>query len=323
MRAVVIRQEGGPEVLQVENVPKPKAEPGKVLIRIKAFGLNRSEMFTRHGHSRKVVTFPRILGIECVGVVESCPSRKFQPGQQVAAIMGGLGRKFDGGYAEYTLVPEEIAIPFQSDLPWETLGAIPEMCQTANGALEMGLELKSGEVLLIRGGTSSVGMTAGQLANLKGCTVLSTTRNPNKVDALKANGAHEVFIDDGNIAAAVREKYPNGVDKVLELVGPTVLKDSLQCARKLGIVCQVGYLGNQWYMDSFAPLGDIPSAVRLSAYAGETGDLPSSLLQEFIDNIASGALKLNIDRIFSMDQIVEAHTHMENNKAKGKLVVLP
>lgn len=322
MRAVVIYETGGPEVLKLETRPVPQAENGKVLIEIKARGLNRSEMFTRWGHSKKVVQFPRIMGIECVGVVAACPSGRFREGQQVAAIMGGLGRQFDGGYAEYTLVPESIVIPFESDLPWETLGAVPEMFQTANGALEQGLELQPGETLLIRGGTSSVGMTAAQLAKVMGARVFATTRNPAKADKLKANGADEVILDDGEIAAEVRALVPEGVDKVLELVGPSVMRDSLLCVRPKGICCQVGYLGNQWAFEKFAPLGEIPSTVRLTAYGGDASDLPPERLQAFLDHLAAGRIQLNVDRIFKLDEMLEAHAWMENNKASGKLVVV-
>ncbi len=104
MRAAVIYEPGGPEALKLEERPVPTPQRGWVLIKIKAFGLNRSELFTRQGHSPNV-KFPRILGIEAVGVVEEAPVGEFQPGQTVATAMGGMGRQFDGGYAEYTCVP--------------------------------------------------------------------------------------------------------------------------------------------------------------------------------------------------------------------------
>ena len=192
------------------------------MIQIKAFGLNRSEMFTRQGHSPSV-KFPRVLGIECVGVVEEDPSGTYAKGTQVAAVMGELGRAFDGGYAEYTLVPIEIIIPFTSSLEWSILGAIPEMFATVSGSLNEALECKAGEVLLIRGGTSSIGMTAAKLAKSMDMTVVSTTRNPAKVDALLKNGVDHVVIDDGNIEEKVRAIFPEGVHKVLELVGTVTL----------------------------------------------------------------------------------------------------
>ncbi len=138
-----------------------------------------------------------------------------------------MGRFFDGGYAEYTLVPLEIIFPFSSTLSWNILGAIPEMFQTVSGSLNQALEIK--ETLLIRGGTSSIGMLASQLAKAKGLTVIATTRNPDKKQTLLNNGATHVLIDDGTIKDQVRAIYQSGVHKVLELIGTRTLKDSLQC----------------------------------------------------------------------------------------------
>lgn len=104
MKAAVIYEAGGPEVLKLESRPICRPQEGQVLIQVKAFGLNRSELFTRQGHSPGV-PFPRILGIEAVGIVEEAPGGEFSKGQRVATAMGGLGRKIDGGYAEYTCVP--------------------------------------------------------------------------------------------------------------------------------------------------------------------------------------------------------------------------
>lgn len=320
MRAAVTTQAGQPSVIQIQEVPQPEIKPGWVLIQVKAFGLNRSEIFTRQGESPGV-TFPRIQGIECVGVVENDPSSTYVSGQQVAAIMGGMGRFFDGGYAEYVLVPLEIIFPFDSQLPWSTLGAIPEMFQTVSGSLHQALELQKDETLLIRGGTSSIGMLACQLAKSLGATVISTTRNPDKTQALLDNGADHVLIDSGEVKEDLHQLYPNGVNKVLELIGIKTLKDSLQCIGYKGMVCMTGILGGAWTMDSFTPMGDIPSLGRLTVYMGESKNLSKKLLQEFINEVEKGNIHLNIDTVFNLDQVAEAHQYMEDNKAKGKLVV--
>jgi NADPH:quinone reductase-like Zn-dependent oxidoreductase len=235
--------------------------------------------------------------------------------------MGGMGREFDGGYAEYTLVPQTIVFPFESNLPWAVLGAIPEMFQTVSGSLNEALEIKTGETLLIRGGTSSIGMLACQLAKSMGLTVVSTTRDEAKVVHLKDNGADHVIIDDGDVNSKLRQIYPQGVDKVLELVGIASLKDSLKCIRPKGIVCMTGILGGSWTMNEFTPMGDIPSLGRLTVYMGDAANLHKDHLQEFIDAVAGGKIKLNVDKVFKLNQVAEAHTYMESNQAKGKIVV--
>lgn len=320
MKAAVTIKAGAPEVIEIQEVNKPMVKTGWVQIKVESFGLNRSELFTRRGESPGVV-FPRIQGIECVGIVEDDPSNTYLKGQQVAAIMGGMGRFFDGGYAEYTIAPLEIVFPFNSKLPWDVLGAIPEMFQTVSGSLNQALEIEKGETLLIRGGTSSIGMLSCQLAKAKGLTVISTTRNPNKKQALLDNGADYVAIDEGSVKDLIRKIRPDGVNKVLELIGTRTLKDSLQCIAPKGMVCMTGILGNEWTMEEFTPMGDIPSLGRLTVYMGESKNLSKELLQEFIDNVENGNINLNIDKVFQLDEIAEAHQYMENNNAKGKIVV--
>ena len=320
MKAAVTLQSGAPQVIDIQERSIPEIKEGWVLIKIKAFGLNRSELFTRQGHSPDVV-FPRIQGIECVGTVEEDPSGTYQEGQKVAAIMGGMGRNFDGGYAEYTLVPLQIVFPFESNLPWSTLGAIPEMFQTVSGSLTQALEVQKGETLLIRGGTSSIGMLSCQLAKHLGLTVISTTRNEARKEFLITNGADHVLIDNGSVSQDLKELFPEGVNKVLELIGIKTLKDSLKCIKRRGIVCMTGILGGEWTLKEFTPMGDIPSLGRLTVYMGDAANLKKDLLQDFIDAVTDGEITLNIDKVFRLDQIVEAHAYMESNSAKGKLVV--
>lgn len=321
MKAAVLRQPGGPEAIQLEARPVPTPEPGQLLIRVKAFGLNRSELFTRQGHSPNV-QLPRILGIEAVGLVEAAPGGDFAPGDIVATAMGGMGRAFDGGYAEFTCVPASHVQKLSTNLPWQTLGALPEMLQTAWGSLFKALRLQPGERLLIRGGTTSIGLAAAAIARKYGARVAATTRQASRERLLRDNGADQVFIDTGEIAPQVCEVFPGGVDKVLELVGTTTLADSLQAARAQGIVCMTGMVGDKWSFDQFSPMAMIPTAVSLTTYAGGADDFMRTPLQSLVDQVASGDLRVTVGRTFQIDDIVEAHRCMETNAAGGKIVVL-
>jgi NADPH:quinone reductase len=244
MRAIVLDAPGRPNTLAIRELPVPTPQNGWVLIKVKAFGLNRSELHTRLGLAQGV-TFPRVLGIEAAGVVAQCPGQEFPVGQQVVAMMGGMGRVFDGGYAEYTCVPATQVIAFRSELDWATLGAVPEMLQTSYGSLSIGLDAQPGQSILIRGGTSSVGMATAVLAKQRKMTVLSTTRNPGKAAALTNIGVDHALIDDGDLAGEVRAIVPDGVDTALELVGTPTLPDTLRATRVHGVVCFTGMLSKQ------------------------------------------------------------------------------
>jgi NADPH:quinone reductase len=320
MRAIVLDAPGPPGALAIRELPVPTPRDGWVLIEVKAFGLNRSELHTRLGLAQGV-TFPRVLGIEAAGVVAQCPGAEFPVGQQVVAMMGGMGRLFDGGYAEYTCVPAAQVIAFRSDLDWATLGAVPEMLQTSYGSLTIGLDAQPGQSILIRGGTSSVGMATAVLAKQRMMTVLSTTRNPGKAAALTGIGVDHVLIDDGDLAKRVREIVPDGVDTALELVGTPTLPDTLRATRVHGVVCFTGMLSNEWTVPDFYPIDYIPKGVRLTSYGGDAGDLPQQVLQEFLDAVAAGQAVVPIDHVYAFDQIAEAHAAMEAGKASGKLVV--
>ncbi|MGV8850157.1 MAG: zinc-binding alcohol dehydrogenase family protein [Propionibacteriaceae bacterium] len=322
MRAVVLDGPGSVDRLEIRRIPIPEPRPGWVLIAVHAFGLNRSELFTRLGYSGDAVTYPRVLGIEATGIVADCPGDEFAPGQQVVALMGGMGREYDGGYAEYVQVPVTQVVPFTSSLPWSVLGAVPEMLQTANGSLTVGLDAQAGQSLLIRGGTATVGMAAAVLAKRADLTVFSTTRTPAKTAALTALGVDHVLVDDGQVAAQVRAILPDGVDGAIELVGTKTLPDTLRATRVHGTVCFTGMLSGEWTVKDFYPIDYLPTGVRLTAYGGDASDLPAEVLQGFLDDVAAGLASVPIDRVFTIDEIREAHTYLESGAAAGKLVVL-
>jgi NADPH:quinone reductase-like Zn-dependent oxidoreductase len=322
MRAAVVEHPGPPEVLEVRSIPKPVAGPGQVLIKVMASGLNRSELHFRQGVAYSG-SFPRVPGIEATGTVEAAPGGEFAPGTQVMTMMGGMGREFDGGYAQYVVVPAAQVIPFNSSLPWASLGAVPEMLQTAYGSLEVGLQAKPRQSLLIRGGSSSVGLALAVLGKLRDMTVYSTTRRESARSLLQSVGVDHVLIDDGAIAEQLRDLVPQGVDAAVELVGVNVLRDTLQSVRPGGTVCFTGMLSDQWTIPEFYPMDWLPNGVRLTAYSGEAADLPAAALQEFLDSVAAGRAVIPLGRVYSLDAIAQAHHDMEAGTVDGKGVVIP
>jgi NADPH:quinone reductase-like Zn-dependent oxidoreductase len=206
-------------------------------------------------------------------------------------------------------------------LDWKTLGAIPEMFHTVSGSLHLALHIKKGESILIRGGTSSIGMLAIQVAKTFGLKVIATTRKKEKSDSLLKNGADYVLIDNKNITPQLKNIFPNGVNKVLELVGTSTLKDSLSCTTQGGSVCFTGMLSEQWSIKNFAPLDYIPATVNLTVYDSGQVKMDKENFQSFINDVESGKIKLNISKVFKLDEIIEAHKYMESNVATGKIVI--
>lgn len=316
MRAAVCVRPGGPEVLQLHELPIPAVRDGWSLVRVRGAGLNRSELRTRQGHSPKV-TFPRVLGIECVGTVEVSTDPGLPEGSTVAAVMGEMGREFDGGYAEYALLPNSLLMPITTTLPWNVLAALPETYLTAQGALDA-LGVGNGGRLLIRGGTSSVGMAAASIASGHAIEIAATTRRQAKLGALTAAGVDHPLLD----ASDVRAVWPDGPDFVLDLVGTSTVLDSLRLVRPGGTVCVAGSLSG-WLIPDLEPIAMIPPGTTLTAFHSDSVKGSTALLVRIVREIEAGTYRPNLDRTFALADIVTAHRHMEDNEAAGKLVVLP
>jgi NADPH2:quinone reductase len=323
MRAVVVTRPGGLDVLEIKEIPVPVRKPGWVRITVKAFGVNESEVTTRKGKSDTEVTYPRVPGIEGVGVVDQADEDSgLRPGQQVATMMGGMGRWYDGSYAQYVTVPAAQVIPFETSLPWQVLGALPEMFQTAYGSLTTGMGLKAGQTLLIRGGTSTVGLSAATIASDLGATVLSTTRSPDRAGELRAAGVDHPLVDDGTLADQISKLMPDGVDAALELVGCSVLADTLRTVRRHGTVCFTGALAGQWTIPDFTPFM-IPNGVRLTSYGGQAADLPADVFARQLRAIAAGRLKVPVAKIYhGLEQVRDAQADVESGTTPGKHVVV-
>ena len=315
MKTVKIYQAGGPEQLIYQDVPTPDIKEGWSLVKIKGCGINHSEIFTREGKSPSV-RFPRILGIECVGEVTQSSTPALAVGQKVVSIMGEMGRAFDGSYAEYVLLPNEQIYPVHTDLDWTTLAAIPETYYTAFGSLQQ-LRIAPQDHVLVRGAGSGVGVAFAQLlkAQFPHIVLHGSTRNPAKATRLQAVGFDGVITEaDGKLQTDQR------YDKILELVGPATLRDSFSHINEHGIVCNTGQLGNVWYVNDFDPIIELKNNSYLTAFY--SGNVSQAKLDAMFDYIRQFNVKILIERVFTLEQVPEAHRFLQSAAGFGKVLVV-
>ena len=320
MKAVVLTKPCKAEEMRLSDIPIPEVRPGWALVKIRAFGINHSEVLLRQFEiSQDYIRKPIDPGIECVGEVADPSDSGFSKGQRVIALMGGMGRSFNGSYAEYALLPVSHLFPIESSLDWAELAAIPETFYTAYGSLVTSLQLSKKDLLLVRGGTSTVGLAAIQLAKAIGATVVATTRNRNKTDILKEYGADDVVLESDGFPERFLAKFQNGASKVLELIGASTLRESLKLTALHGIVCHTGLLGGVYGLKNFDPIKEIPSGVYLTGFYSnyptqtQIADMMDLIEREDIHPIISGR--------FTIEQIADAHLNAEQGGQIGKIVV--
>lgn len=326
MRAHVITARGPVDNLVLQDVPTPTATIGKALIHIKSFGINHAEVYMRNGEWSD--TDP-ITGVECVGMIEDCPGGEFEKGTPVATMMGGLGRANPGTYAEYTVARiSNIAILGQPGIPlpisWEEAAALPISYGSAWTILFRNLDLKKGQKLLVRGGSSAFGKAAIDLALQAGAVITATTREASKFSALKQLGISNVVLEGAKLPERIEneEKFDCGLD----LIGNTTFRETATLIRRGGRLCLAGFLGGQEPVTDFQPVFDIPTGVQFSIFAsfafGEPGfplsDIP---FREMAQDIAAGKLNAKPVKILDFANVREAHRLIEANQANGKIVV--
>lgn len=318
MRAAVLTKSCLPDELTIVDVPIPKVKAGWVLVKVKAFGLNHSELILRRFEANApYIQLPRIPGIECVGEIVDASDSHFCVGQRVCALMGGMGRSFDGSYAEYVLIPEQNVFAMEANLDWYEAAAIPETWFTAWGSLFDCLQLKQSDTLLIRGGTSALGIAATQIAINMGCVVFATTRQKERLEFLRSCGAIPI-LDNSTLNEQLQATGANPVSKILELVGAPTLRESMKLVQKHGIVCCTGNLG-QGAVSTFDPIKTIPNGVYVSSFYS---NYPTqTVMDDIFRYIETKPIKLVIAGVFHLSEISKVHRLMEDGATIGKLVV--
>jgi len=337
MKAILVERSGGPDNLQIKVVAKPKPSAGQVLIEVKAFGINRAELYMREGKWPEIAG---IIGIECVGLVREDPSGTFRSGQKVAAIMGGMGRTINGSYAEFTCAPLSNVVPIDTELEWSVFASIPETFASAWGALHWALNVKAGQSLLVRGATSAFGQAAIILAKQAGLSVIAVTRSATKKGVLTRIGADHVIVENGHLVKDVKQLFPSGIDRVLDLIGSTTLMNSMKATASKGIVCMAGFLGGRTFTDRFQPFVErslikkgqkfsisLPGGVKLvffasSAFGSRHFPVSGIPLQQIIRDIEENRIPSILSRTFRFEEIAEAHHLMERDTVNGKIVIV-
>ena len=320
MKAVVMTKPCKTEEMTLTEITVPPIRPGWVLIKIKAFGINHSEVLLRQFEiAQDYIRKPIVPGIECVGEVIDPSDSSLAKGQRVMALMGGMGRSFNGSYAEYALLPGSHVFPIESNLDWDELAAIPETFYTAYGSLSLSLQLNHDDTLLIRGGSSTVGIAALQLAKAMGAKVISTTRSEKKADKLRGYGADDVILEEAEFRKRFLEKYPAGATKVLELIGASTLYESLRLTALHGIVCHTGLLGGVYGLKNFDPIKDIPSGVYLTGFY--SNNPTPRQISDMMSLIEKGNIHPVIADRFTLENISNAHLLAEQRGQIGKIVV--
>jgi len=322
MRAILRTKFGGPEVLEIREIPEPEPKAGHAVIEVKAFGINHAEMHMRKGEWAEIAD---VSGIECVGLIKSCPGGEFAIGTKVAALMGGLGRTINGSYAEFTRAPVSNVAAIESDLSWADLAAIPETYATAWTCLFRNLETAPGQTLVIRGARSSFGQAAVNMAVNAGARVIATTRNGERFGLLEKLGVERVEKEGPDLSKRIAET--KRIDAVLDLVGNSTILDSLAMLRRGGRACLAGWLGGLAPIADFNPLLQMASGVYLTFFGsfvfGTPGfplsDVP---LQAIAGDVAAGRYQAKPSRVFRFEDIREAHRIMDANQANGKMVVV-
>lgn len=317
MKAIVVDKCCKAEDLRVSEIPVPEIKPGWVLVKVHAAGLNHSEALLRIFEAdNDYINTPIVPGIECVGEIANASDSQFQKGDKVIALMGGMGRSFNGSYAEYALLPESHVFKVDTNLDWISLAAVPETYFTAYGSLFECLYLTAEDTLLVRGATSTVGQAAIQLAKAVGAKVIAACRKKESFEKLKGIGADYCIIDDGQLS---QQSLPYKPNKILELIGPKTLRDSLLTVTHPGYVCSTGVLGNVYSVAQFDPIKYIPNGVFLTGFYSNFPSYQS--INGLFDLINEVQLKPLYAKVFTLDQIAEAHTLLEKGGAGGKIIL--
>ena len=323
MRAVVVDEPGDAGVLRLEAMADPLPLDGEVLIRVAAAGVNRADVHQRRGFYPPPPGAPGILGLEVAGIVESLGDavEGWTPGERVMALIEG------GGYAELARARATQVVRVPPELDLVDAGGVPEVFITAHDNLITRGRLRAGETVLIHGGAGGVGSAAIQIAHLRGCRVVVTAGSADKVERCLELGA-DIAIDystEDFVARTLDETAGHGADVVLDVMGAAYLERNVEVLANDGRLVVIGLQGG---MQSDLNLGLMlrkRSTVMVTHLRGrpkeQKADIVAAFARDVVPSLASGAMRPVIDRVFPLEQVVEAHRLLESGAVIGKVVL--
>lgn len=324
MKAVVISRPGGPEVLQIQDVPEPEPQGQQILVNVRAAALNRADLLQRLGRYPAPPGVPQdIPGLEFAGEVEDSgrDAQRFQKGDRVMGLLGG------GGYAEKVVLDESLALPVPANWSDQQAAAFPEAFFTAYDALFPQLGLKMGETILIHAVGSGVGTAALQLAKCVGAIVIGTAGSPEKLERARQLGLDEgIHYKSQDFAEAVAGiTQGKGVDALLDFVGADYWQRNLNCLAPQGRLILVGLLSGA---DAQVPLGQIlrnrlhiMGTVLRSRSLWEKAQLAEQIRRHVLPLARAGRIQPVVDQAFALEDAALAHRRMEENRNFGKIVL--
>jgi NADPH2:quinone reductase len=322
MRAALVREFGGPEVLRAEEIPRPEPGEGEVLIQLEAAGVNRADVLTRSGGYHAAGQPPLVPGLEGSGVVR-------EVGASVTSVAVGdrvfaFGRP--GFYAEYVAVPEGLVVGMPDGLGWEPAAALPVAPLTAFYCLRRLARVEAGETVLVWAAASGVGDAATQLAKASGATVIATAGSDEKVAWTLENGAdHGINHSAESVVDRVVEITDEaGAEVVLDTVGGARFRESLKAAGHGGRVVSLANVAlEESVIDTrdFYPKNATIHGFQVNNLIQRLGYDPRGDLAELVNSVVAGDLKIHIDRVFPLSEAAEAHRHLEGRLNRGKVVL--
>jgi len=322
-RAIIIRESGGPEVLDFGDVEVADPGPTQVRVRVAAAGLNRADCLQRRGfYPPPPGVSEDVPGLELAGTVEAVGSDvdDLTVGDRVMGILGG------GAMAELVVTEADELMRVPESLTLEEAAAIPEAFLTAYDAMVLQGKLERGQTVLLHAVASGVGTAGIQIARALGVTVVGTSRTAQKLERCVDLGLdHPVLVSDGAFAVQVLEAAPEGANVVLDTVGAAYLSQNVKVLAKRGRIIVIGLMGGTKGDLNLSALlakrASIHGSVLRSRPSHEKAALTQKFAEDMLDQFASGALRPIIDETLPMGEIQAAHARMDANRTFGKLVL--